>query len=280
MSAAVNSVVLRPSWGRAVLAVITGWWIALFLNLLWLLPLGGLGVPFAWGRDGGHGWPWRIEGAWSLAADVGPLLLASTAFAFGAGLVLAKDWGLQAPRLALIAASTLVGWVAVSTMADPGLLPVNGLVAFTGLVAVARWSAWRPRLRLRWTPALVVAAVLAGVALAATSVSYGLLHPLRAAVNSGDPVFTDGHARLEIGLLNEGRLDVQLLAVELPGLGVNESLDGARIVGDGFGSAYVTVAAEEPCVERTVDRVRVRMRVGGVGSTQVLSLEEPVRIAC
>ena len=140
----------RPTWFGTFGAVIGASILAWPLTLLWFVPLALLG----WSRSpsaiaSGHGWPWRIDGVWSFAADLGPLLLCGIAFAWSFEALLGRFAGYRRqPSLVLALVVAAVGWVTVVPSAQPGLVPFNTFGAFVVVIVVARSVRHRPGLRL------------------------------------------------------------------------------------------------------------------------------------
>lgn len=291
---------VRPTWLQTVGAVIGGSIIAWLLTLAWLLPVAALELfPIHLGETSGHGWPWRIDGPWSLAADFGPLMLCGAALAVGVEAFTVKWTGVRPRRLPLALVVAAVGWVMVGNVSNGGVLSVGGLVAFVAVVSVARECSVRERRPLKWTRGGIALIAVAGLVLAATSVSYGMLHPLTAG-DGGDSTVAlkNGRAEMSVFLRNEGRLDVHVLSVDIPGVNVtrvrtdNEAVKealtidglmkpiaGSRIAGGASRVAYLTIASPS-CIGATIDRFNVRLSISGRRLQQVVRLESPVRLTC
>ncbi len=246
------------------------------LCLLWLFPLGMLGLVPAPSRDrAGHGWPWRIDGLWSFAADIGPLLLCGIVFAWSFEAILGRFSGSRRqPSLVLALVAAAVGWLSLTSPERAGLIPVDTFIAFVVVVLVARSVRHRPGLRL--TRRGVAVAVAAGLALTAASVSYGLTHPLSA--ENGDQASDS----LSFALRNDTRFDARLLSVTVPGQGSPELSDweGRTLVGmriDGMGSEFLTLKTPR-CV--TIERLDVRLTVAGREIRQRVWLDQSVVVPC
>lgn len=266
----------RPTWGQSFWAVVGASVFAFAATLLVLLALWALGLslPTTEGTTG-RGWPWRVEGPWSLAADVGPLLLAGSAFALGVEAFISRHTEVPTWRLPIALTAALLGWIAIGGVSNAGPVPVGGLGAFALLVVVSREAAARGRPRLRWTPVKAWSALIIGLTLAATSLSYGLLHPLTGQMSYGS---TD-QPSLRGYLVNQGRADVQILAITARGVQTVRFNAGETVSEPLDGGAFELVVA---CPQRvaTIDRLNVRMRVLGQEVQQVVRLENPLTRAC
>lgn len=289
---------LRPTAGQAIWAVIGGSIFAWACTLVMMIPLFVIGLPMPFNDETtGMGWPWRIDGPWSFAADAGPLLVSGFVFAWGVDAFLSRHTGITAPRTPLAPTAIIVGWVTVNGASNAGFVGFNGLVAFTTLVVVARLLATRERKPWRWSRMKAVLALIVGVGLAGATVSYGFLHPLTA--GSSQLITTmDGRAAISVSFWNEGRADARLLEVTVPGLptrariynGGSATLEEWDTVMDpvagtvirGEGSTHdVELTLPNRCLPpRLVDRVDVRMRVHGRTVRQVVRLDPPVYARC
>jgi hypothetical protein len=261
-----------PSWLRVIGAVIGGTlfaWASLFVILL---PFAELGfVPVTVDGTSGQGWPWRIDDAWSLAADIGPLLVFGAVFAAGVEAFTGGWTGVRGRRLPIAVVAAAVGWIPVNGERE-GLLAVSGLAGFLAVLWVARQYSVVERRRIRWTRprvALIAAGVLA---LAAVSLSYGTLHPLTA----GGP---DRIAPGEFGfwLRNEGRGPVRVRSIEIADPRVTRARlapGGATIPRDDSRLVHLTGRCAP------LDRVVVRLHVAGHDVTQTVHLEQPASFSC
>jgi multisubunit Na+/H+ antiporter MnhE subunit len=292
---------VHPSWLRMVGAVIGGSIVAFALTFAWLIPLGVLGAfPLVLsGEPSGHGWPWRIEGPWSFAADLGPLLLCGAALAVGVETVTSRWTDVRARRAPLVFAAASVGWVTVASPPNSGLVSVGGLVGFIALVVVARECSVRERRPRRpWTMTRVTLTLVGVLLLAAASISYGLLHPLTAG-NGGNSTaeITAGRAEFSVILRNEGRLEVRVLGLDVPNSTItrvrtdNEAVTSAPTIDglmkplagstiDGHNSRFAELTIAPATCNTVIDRVGVRLNVAGRQVQQVVRFDSPVRLTC
>lgn len=278
----------RPTWGQAFWAVIGGTLFGWVVTLVLLLLLWAIGLPTPFLDEGtsGRGWPWRVDGLWSLAADVGPLLVAGYGLSFGTHAFLRRHTDVAAPFTPLAVTAAAVGWVTIGPVSEASVLGVSGLAAFIALVVVARESAIREG-RWRWTRAWAVLTLVAGFGLAGASLSYGYLHPLTAGTDGAGEA-ERGRVTVPVFLRNEGRADVRVLGVTVPRIEVDARRYTDRTYAPGdYDSVMVPVAGlvlggnrsdhidlRVPCVgaSRTIDRVDVRMRVRGRELNQTVRL--------
>jgi hypothetical protein len=289
----------RVSWLRAVWAVIGGSifaFVATFLSLMLPLYLVGLPIPIVEGTNG-RGWPWRIEGPWSLVADIGPLLFSGAAFAYGAEGFTNKRTGMVTRRAPIAFTAAVLGWVTVGNVSDAGLLGVSGLAAFVAMVVVTREMSAQPNRPWRWTPVKARFAVVVVLALILATLSYGFLHPLSADQTELESL-RDGRARISVFLGNEGRADVTFLSVSVPGVTTRALIDpsdsyeydpkdpdlgmvpleGKTFVGNE--SHRVDLVVSAGCPSSRVDRVLIRLRVLGRTVDQVVRLGPTVPVGC
>jgi hypothetical protein len=285
----------RPTWWQTVCAVIGGSIVGFGAAFVALLPFFWLPIQFTDGMTG-RGWPWRIEGPWSLASDVGPLLFCGAAFAFGAAALIDGHTGIECRRAPIALAAAALGWVSLGGVSQAGLLTINGFLAFVVIVVIVREASVHERTPLRWTRTRAVAAVGVVLILALMSVSYGLLHPLTAGTAElGTPVKRG--TVLRAYLHNDGGADVTLMSVALPGIALqrartfdesvpsSSTLDdqmrpvaGATIAGKGWRDIELVLPGR--CVAAVIDRVNVRLRVHGHALDQVVRLAPPVSVVC
>lgn len=299
----------RPGWWATIWIVLGATLVAWGGVAALVIPLSALHlVPFnpSGGDLPGTGWPWRIDGPWALAADLGPTLLAGFLFAMAAGHLLQLRTGV-APRrwpLALLAAG--VGWIPV--VGDrPGLIGASGGLAFAVMVVATRSVALRPRPAPALSRAVLAALAAAAVLVAAaTSFSYGALHPLTArnsdAVND---TLREGRGDLLFTIANEGPRPARILGVrpaDSPGLRVTRlRTDSERDVaptlaglykplgqptlgpGEDDLAVYMTVSSRCPsggAMTWRIEALRVRLRVAGSERTQRVALASPPRVQC
>jgi hypothetical protein len=295
----------RVSWGQAFWAVVGATLFAFCATLLVLVPLWlvGLAIPSSEGVPG-RGWPWRIDGPWSLLADVGPLLLSGLLFACAAEWFTRPRGGVPTRRAPIALTAATLGWVALGGVSNAGLVGVGGGATFVALVVVTREMSGRARTPLRWTRARVVAAVAVTAALAGATISYGLLHPL--SLSSAEVWSTKGGVtRVITHLHNEGRAEVTVLSMTVPGVRTRALTDpvdptlssyafesspddpdggmvpiaGRRFLHERSRSVELVVPIAECPTTRIIDRVHVRLRVHGRTVDQVVRLA-PVPVGC
>jgi hypothetical protein len=286
----------RPTWWHAVCAVIGGSIVGFVAAFVALIPFySWLPIQFTDGMTG-RGWPWRIEGLWSFAADVGPLLFCGGAFAFGAEAFISRHTRIACRRAPIALAAATVGWVSLGGVSRAGLLAADGVLPFVVIVVVVREASVHERTLIRWTRARAAAAVGAGLVLALTSISYGLLHPLTA---GSAELGTQGKRGpvLHASLHNDGDAKVTLLGASVPGIdvlrartidetvGATSAIDdqmrpvaGATIAGDGLRDIQFELPTA--CASTVIDRIDVRLRVRGRTLDQVVRLAPPVPLAC
>jgi hypothetical protein len=298
-----------PSWWGTILAVIAGSIAAWALLILVALPLAILNV-IPLGTDSGDaGWPWRIDGPWSVAADLGPTLAVAIVVAFCVAFYLTTRTGVRPRRWPLALVAVTVGWLPVTGGAR-GLLAVSGTVAFVAIVFTARRWALAERRPLRWSRPVAVAILVAGLALAAVSVSYGALHPLTAKSANGRTVaLKHGHSgRVAVTLENRGPLDARILGVSVPGApglrverartddpdrhvgptieSLMNPLAGSRVKsGQSVIFAYLNLSAaacggDGGRSSWNVDDLNFRLRVAGLTRTQTVHLAPSLRVIC
>lgn len=276
-------------------AVIGGSIVGFAAAFVALLPAFWLPIQFTNGMTG-RGWPWRIEGPWSLAADVGPLLFCGTAFAFGAAAFIGRHTGVECRRVPIALAAATIGWVSLGGVSQGGLLALNGFLAFIVIVVVVREASVHERMPMRRTRSRVAAAVGAVLVLALTSVSYGLLHPLTpGTAELGTP--TKQGTVLSAFLHNDGGAEVTLVSATLPGIELqrartfDESVPSDASIDDhmrpvagatiaGKGSRDIELQLPARCATAVIDRVNVRLRVHGRTLDQVVRLAPPVSVVC
>lgn len=266
---------LRPTVGDTILALLAGGvFAAATLSAMLLAPV-MIGLP-----DFTEIGP--VDGLWSFLAYLGPLLLAGYAFAYGVGCVLPPATGM--PPLTPVALTTVVlGYVAT---AGVGALTV---LAFIALALVARQTSGRERRPVRWTWATAGLTLLVALALSMTTVSYAVLHPLRAAHSQRGSA--DGNAVRYLKLHNSGTAGAVVLGARVPGAPTVQvghwlqhgdtivPINRARLAP--HEQLHLTLSMAAPCEGmRSVDRVEVRMRVRGQEVDQSVPLAEPLEVPC
>jgi hypothetical protein len=132
----------KVGWWRSLFAVIVGGFFSgsvVFVLQLVLAPEIGWSE-FRSGGVPGLGWPWPVDGLWSLAADLGPALVYGLLFAWGADIVLRVQPDVTAVRLSIVLIA-----------ATSALFPfgVSGAALVVLVVAVRRRAA-RPRRSRGW----------------------------------------------------------------------------------------------------------------------------------
>lgn len=251
----------------------------------------------------GSGWPWRIDGAWSFAADLGPLLAVGAAFAATTTFYLYQGTGVRSRRwpLALIAAS--VGWFAAPRH---GLVAISGGTAFVVVVIAAHHWSTAARRPINWTRPLVAVATVAVLGLAAVSLSYSALHPLAAfSTEPAGLALRNGRSPMfMLDLENGGPLDTRVEAIALPVTG--RPPDQLRLAGVEIDSGlreaptlaglyrpfqpltlaprqhapvYLTLAATG-CAQWRVTRVDVRIHTAGQDRTQRVPFAPALTVSC
>jgi hypothetical protein len=288
---------VRLRWGQAIGAVLGGWLFAWVFALLWVMPLSMLRLMPLMPPDGvsGNGWPWRIDGVWSLAADAGPLLVAGLSVAFGIVIFTSKWTGVSPRRLPFVLVAATLGWLPLGA-GESGLLRVGGAVAFFAMVWLTRNYSGRKGTPLRWTRARALATIAGVLALAATSFSFGLTHPLETRY-VGQASYAHGATTFHLELANIGLADVRVLGIDVPARRLTEALteNGLReaptteglfkplagsTIASGKDRMAIVSIASSACVIGTVDRVGVRLRVAGQTVRQVVHLPRPTNLTC
>jgi hypothetical protein len=271
-----------PGWWRTAWAVALGVVLGgIASTILQTTLAGAVGWPDpTWTTAApGVGWPWRVDGPWSLAADLGPALVFGAIVAWGAQMVLGAREGVTAlrPSIALPAAALVL-----LTRGRSEFVAVD-LPVMVALVIVVRLRAGRPRRSAQWTWTRIAAALLACGALGVATVSYGRLHAL-----SADDAEI-GKAHVTIPVRGVGNDIVNLASVRVPNapagvtVGVwNPSgtsvspVDGASV----HPREVVRIALGVPprCSPGTVDRLDVHMKVGDRELHQTVRLDGPVEL--
>jgi hypothetical protein len=314
MVAGAGRVHRRAGWLRTIFAVLgcsfvagAGCLVALLgLSALHLVPYGG-DAPDA-------GWPWHIDGVWAAAADLGPTLAVSFAFAALTSAYLAQYTGVRSVRWPLVLVAATVGWLPL-TGERHGLIIVNGGSALIAVVFAARWWSSLPRRRIPSSRPLAAAVALGAVALVAASLSYGALHPLAASHTDGTAAVTlhQGRSqRIRFEVENRGPLTarVQHIAIvvdpQLAGLPVRiasaEIENGRRTAPTPAGlfepwrpqrlspgesaPVYLTLSVaacrrHDTNVDLLVRALDIRLRTTfGGARTQRVRLEHDMRVRC
>jgi hypothetical protein len=300
-----------PTWGAVLVAVLFGTVVAAVLLLpvlyvlmvLHLLPGDGITSDIS----PGPGWPWPIRDPWTALADMGPMVGAAAAMAMLVRRELRRLAGGELRLWPVVGAAVVVGWLPVAR--PQGLLELPFPIAFMAIVVVVRLS-WertplvppalatssrrvrRPPPRPPWA---VAAAVAGCIALAAASLGYHALHPLR---------IDSERAGTSLRIVNDGPASVRLLSVhppdargrqlvrfELPTSSATLAASMAGLLSPGSraaigpgGAQRATAALAVPrCAARfavTLNAVAVRLRVRWVTTTQRVRLRRPLRVTC
>jgi hypothetical protein len=299
----------RPGWWQTLLAVVAGsiiagaGWLVVIFALSWvhLLPVTSRELP-------GAGWPWRIDGAWAFAADLGPMLGVGFAFAAATGMYLDARTGVRSRRWPLAIVAAAVGWFAG---VRHGLVVVSGSAALVAVVIAAHhWSTAARRAAAAWPRPMAVAVALAVLGLGLASVSYSALHPL-VGFDDGSAAVRLSHGRsgiVPVDLASGGPLDARVSAI---GLGPGGGSTGLRLaaveVDSGLTSAptlaglyravgvqtltpgqhrqlFLTFAAScpprPPSPDWVVSSLVMRLRVAGVERTVGVPLAPALRVRC
>lgn len=276
--------------------------VTLGLSAVHVLPING-----DYPSEPGRGWPWRLDGAWAALADLGPLLLAVALVAGGVGFYVGSRTGRRTARWPLALCALLVGWIPVAQGGHAGLLGVGGGFMFLAMWWTTRTTAKMPRPTLPGNRRVLVAiAAVLAVGLVAVTLSYAVLHPVRAeiATTPTSVSLRDGVSeRLPLDLHNEGPLSVRILGLSLhdaPRLRVTRleregprtegpTIDSLfspfgrpRIAPGGSHTASLTLAGPARCSGPldTVGSVDLRLAVAGVHRTRQVALAQPLRVVC
>jgi hypothetical protein len=262
------------------------------------------------GAPPGVGWPWRIDGAWAVLADLGPLLVTGGLLAVTIGWFVEPHAEHPPARWPIALCATLVGWVPISQSGRSGLVGVSGGVAFLAMWWTTRKTSEIVRPRLPGTTHPGIAVAIAGViatALAAASVSYAALHPLSVAASApaGTVTLHNGRTdRFAISIYNLGPFpvrilgvsisasrDLRLVRVERPGPRTEgPTIDSlyspagtSRIPSAGELELWLTLAGPADCLGRTptVESVDLRLEVVGVRHNQRADLSPgALKVSC
>jgi hypothetical protein len=273
---------LRPTWGQSAGAVLGGMIFGYLLSLVWYVPLAMLGViPLDEGARTGHGWPWALDDAWALAADIGPLLLAGSCLALGIESFTMKWTGVRPQRFPLVAAAALLGWIPFG-LGHTGLLGATGLVAFVGMVWVTREYSAREREPWKWTRRRAWTAVGVSLLLAAATLSYAALHPFSYHLDVQDAHVKGDAVKFSGFLHNDGPLHARVQGVEVPGHRVLALELEPSYAATDDGSTYVglTLAAPRGCVTEPIDELVVHLVVAGHRTTQTVHTSGTDRTPC
>jgi hypothetical protein len=303
----------RYGWFSALGALLAGSIVAFFPLLAVAFALGVVVhiLPGSTPADPGRGWPWRIDGAWSAFADLGPLLFTGGVVAAGIGFYVGSRTGRRTARWPIALCATLVGWIPITQGGHNGLLGVSGGLAFLAMWWTTRKTSEmaRPELPTKTHQRIAVAAAATGtLTLAAVSLAYGTLHPIRADFSSVPATAATLHGgktdRFPVTIYNQGPLPVRILAVSLsptPDLRLARvELLGPRREGPTIDSLYsplrtptisttgdltlwLTLTGPSRCngMTETLSALDVRVAVAGLNRVQrVLLGPTPVQVNC
>jgi uncharacterized membrane protein YjjB (DUF3815 family) len=298
----------RPGWWSTIGAVLAGSITAFVCCLAALFTAGALNLlPFD-NTPRSHGWPYPVDSAWAVLADVGPMLAVGFAFAGTTCWYLSQKTGVHPRRWPLALVAAAVGWFPLDGE-QHGFLLVGGGAAFAVVVIAARGLSLAERRPMPWSRPLVAALAAIVVVLGGVSISYGTLHPL-SALDSGttDPTTlrAKGPTELTFVLENEGLASVRIRELRLvgaPGLDLGRvrvddpdrrvaptidelrpDLPDATLAPDRDLLVYVSVSADcGPHARRaswTLDALDVRLRTAGLERTQRVALDRAQRVVC
>ena len=278
----MNTERLRVGWWRSVFAVLVGGFFSgLVVGILQLVLADAVGWPEFRSAELGLGWPWRVDGLWSLAANVGPALVYGVLFTWGADIVLRIQPDVTAvrPSLVLVAAS-----LTLFPLGAAGTLVAVNFVPPAILVVAIRTQAARPRRPIRWKVQSIGLVLAACLALTATTVSYGKFNALTAEpaeiTASVITIPVRGIGNDIVNLRNVRVLDVRGVTVGVwnPGRTDISAVNGASVLP----AETVQIAVQVPsrCASaQTFDRLEVRMDVGADRELQqTVRLESPVTV--
>jgi multisubunit Na+/H+ antiporter MnhB subunit len=283
--------------GGEVLAAVTLWVACIILTIVGLAPMGGA-EQWVW-------LPWQIDGVWALVGAVGWGYLVCTLVA-----VLVSDGitrrGYEKPDAtwlriaiaisgygAMAAGGTAGGRIGVAVIAGAVVIRY---VAFTHDGTARRWR-WRMTSRAQLLTVLVAALV---------GFSYSALHPF-AADGSGGTYGTGpiaghiGHTEeVDVGL-SSSRLATQITGVTLTGPGAvhfkvskiivggdanpygSDGLQATRLPSRQPAGHGIWISAEvrlTSCGDASVNTLRLHYRMLGIGTTEIIRLQDPLRLSC
>jgi hypothetical protein len=216
--------------------------------------------------------------------------------AYGIELFTFKWTGVSPRRLPFVLVAATLGWLPFG-VGESGLLGAGGAVAFFAMVWLTRNYSGRKGTPLRWTRGRALALIAGVLALAATSFSFGLTHPLQAQYVS-NASYAHGATTITLQLENVGRSGVQVIGIDVPARRVTETLTedeavpeaptseglfkplaGSTIAGGKDRMAIISIASSA-CVAHALDRVGVRLRVAGRTVRQIVHLPRPAELTC
>jgi hypothetical protein len=220
----------RASWGSSLRALLVG----TLLSCLILVPVGFalsaahlLGLGFGVSTDGGSGWPWRIVGGWSAAADLAPHLAIGVVLAGAVSFYLPdRGDGRRSARWPIALCALAFGWP-VSRGGYLGVSIGGGLIA---MWIVTRLASGIPRRAVHLTPRLSAALAVLACGLVCVSLSYGALSPVTAPVKLTPISVVNGVSEpYQVQLDNTGPLPIHVLGITLTGTGNVGALVATRL---------------------------------------------------
>ena len=300
----------RPGWWSTIGAALAGSIVAFVCCLAALFVAGTLNLlPSGNRAPRSHGWPYPIDSAWAVLADLGPMLAVGFVFAGTTSWYMTQRTGVHPRRWPLAVVAAAVGWFPLDGE-QHGFVLLSGGAAFAVVVIAARSLSLAERRPTPWSRPLVAAIASIVVALGAASVSYGALHPLSAG-NGGELVTTTLRAKaratpLSFVLENQGPASVRIHDLRLVGASglhvgrariddpqrdvaptideLRTDLRNATLAPDDSVVVYVSVSAEcGPGARRaswTLDALDVRLRTAGFERTQRVAVEPAQRVDC
>ena len=298
----------RPGWWSTIGAVLAGSIVAFACCLAALFSAGALNLlPFD-NTPRSHGWPYPVDSAWAVFADLGPMLAVGFVFAGTTCWYLTQKTGVHPRRWPLALVAAAVGWFPLDGE-QHGFLLLSGGAAFAVVVIAARGLSLAERRPTPWSRPLAAALAAVVLVLGGVSVAYGTLHPLSAA-DAGEPSLTTlrakGPTELTFALENQGPVSVRVRDLRLvgaPGLQVarvriddpdrtvaptidelRTDLRDATLAPHDNLFVYVSVSADcGPHARRaswTLDALDVRLRTAGFERTQRVALQRAQRVNC
>ncbi len=301
----------RPGWWSTIGSVLAGTITAWCCCLTALFVAGALHLlPFDSSTRHGRGWPYPIDSAWAVIADLGPMLAVGFVFAGTTSWYMTQKTGVHPRRWPLALVAAAVGWFPLG--GEPhGVLLFTGAGAFAAVVIAARALSLAERRPTPWSRPLVATLAALVVALGCVTVSYGALHPLTASSGESDQPteLRAGHStRVAFFIDNHGPTDVRVRDVTLVGVSglriaraavddpahasapsmaeLFKRLHGTT-VHPGYNLVVYLSLAANACATRGANRARwtvetldVRLRSAGIERTQRVALDDEQLVSC